>query len=130
MEQLAYTSIAADSIDSGEVFNIVTVAARKNPERGITGFLAFDGKRFLQVVEGESDALDDLMDELQRDRRHRNIDVLDRRQVAGRCFADWSMRRVGMGRDQEALVPLVERLDDDGQNADIVEELRAMRVAA
>ena len=90
---LLYTSTAAANIDSGDVFAIIEASARRNPSRGVTGFLIYDGREFLQYVEGPQDALDILLSQLAEDRRHGGVRILHRAEGRrafspnGRCAA-------------------------------------------
>ena len=94
---LLYTSTAAANIDSGDVFAIIEASARRNPSRGVTGFLIYDGRAFLQYVEGPQDALDDLLGQLAEDRRHGDVRILHRAESGTRLFPKWAMRRAGQG---------------------------------
>ncbi|MBU2166566.1 MAG: BLUF domain-containing protein [Alphaproteobacteria bacterium] len=92
MEQLVYVSRSVRSVNSAIGMSDILAEARPNNARdGITGCLtAIDG-RFVQVIEGESGKLDDLINRLLRDERHTELRVLERRTVAGRAFPQWDM---------------------------------------
>ena len=47
--------------------------------------------RFLQVIEGDADRIDLLLDTLGRDTRHADLEVLLDRSLDAREFGDWSM---------------------------------------
>jgi len=51
----------------------------------------FNGKRFLQVLEGPSGAVENTFERIRRDTRHRAQVMLSRRTVGRREFGDWSM---------------------------------------
>lgn len=93
MEQVVYTSSASATVSAADVFDIVQVSARNNPDREITGFLVFTGGAFLQLVEGPAARLDELLGTLARDARHRDIEIVLRRRVSARSFPEWKMRR-------------------------------------
>jgi hypothetical protein len=92
MEQLVYVSRSVRSVNSAIGMSDILSEARPNNARdGITGCLtAIDG-RFVQVIEGESDKLDDLINRLLRDERHTELRVLERRTIAERAFPHWDM---------------------------------------
>lgn len=90
MIQLTYISSQTDRFD-GDVPAILAVSRRNNARIGVTGVLLFDGRRFLQTIEGEPAVIDALIDRLKQDDRHRAIVVLSRREITVRSFADWSM---------------------------------------
>ncbi len=73
---------------------IVSHAAAKNKALGITGALAFNGRNFCQVLEGEEQPVLDLVKQIEGDPRHSGFKLLDRKEVIGPHFADWSMQRV------------------------------------
>ena len=90
--QLIYRSIS--TVPAGgalEISDILSAASDKNRERGLTGVLTVADGHFIQVLEGDDHALDDLLGSLRQDRRHTGMVVLDRRHVAQRDFADWAM---------------------------------------
>lgn len=93
MEQIVYTSRAAAGVSGAGVFDIVATSARNNPGREVTGFLIFSDGEFLQLIEGPPNQLDRLLATLRTDLRHRDLEVLSRRPVAQRTFANWQMRR-------------------------------------
>lgn len=92
MEQLVYVSRSVRSVNSAIGMSDILAEARPNNARDeITGCLtAIDG-RFVQVVEGEADRLDDLINRLLRDERHTDLRVLERRTVVERAFPEWDM---------------------------------------
>ena len=68
---------------------IVAESRRENAVAGITGPLFCENRHFLQVLEGEEDALRNLMARIKRDPRHRNIEILVDQPVQSRSFPDW-----------------------------------------
>ena len=70
---------------------ILHVAQRHNRVRGITGALTFYDDTFTQVLEGPPAEIDRLMAVLERDPRHRDIQVLGRWAVSHRLFGGWAM---------------------------------------
>lgn len=96
MQQLVYRSRAIPDLGSDEVFRIIETSARNNPARDVTGFLVFASDRFVQLVEGPAECLDDLLADLAVDRRHRDLQVLERREVTERSFPSWRMERLAI----------------------------------
>lgn len=90
IEQILYISTVSPS----EMVNlnaILAVARRNNSANDITGLLMFNGKRFLQVLEGPSEAIDATFERIRRDPRHRGQVLLARKTIPQREFGDWSM---------------------------------------
>lgn len=94
MEQLIYTSVAAENIDAGDLFQIVQHATQRNVERDLTGVLTFAHGHFFQAVEGPSDQVSALMAALERDSRHHSIKILKHSKILRRQFNGWQMKRV------------------------------------
>ena len=111
MERIVYTSRARTDLASDEVFRIIETSARNNPARDVTGFLIFNQNRFLQLVEDERQALDELLGVLKRDPRHCDLAIHVREPAIKRCFPNWRMRRLGSASEggAEILHILAER---------------------
>ncbi len=92
LDQLVYRSVAAMPTEHLlPLAELLGEAQRNNERAGLTGALAVHDGRFLQVVEGDPGLLDQLHLRLERDRRHRDIHVLERRPIERRAFDGWSM---------------------------------------
>lgn len=125
MERLIYTSVAAEGIGGGDVFEIVETSARNNVKRDISGFLIFKHGRFLQLVEGETDALEELMQSLQRDPRHHSLKILRRSVTGHRDFEGWRMRRFeaqDSGRHPREIAEKMRQSDARGTIVALVED--------
>jgi len=94
LKTLTYTSRARLDLRDEEVAAIHQTARHLNALDGISGLLLFDGSRFLQIVEGAEDAVDNLVERLRMDPRHSAFEVRDERYVERRSFPDWSMELV------------------------------------
>lgn len=90
IEQILYISTISPS-EKVDLSAILASARRNNQVHDITGLLLFNGKRFLQVLEGPADSVTATYERITRDRRHRAQVVLSRRRVERREFGDWSM---------------------------------------
>lgn len=101
LEQLIYVSI-----DTREVTNpiraadILAEARRNNARDDITGVLTFTGGRFVQILEGRNDRLEDLLARLAVDHRHRDLNILARRTITHRDFQGWDMVSPRLARSQ------------------------------
>ncbi|MCB1877512.1 MAG: BLUF domain-containing protein [Chromatiales bacterium] len=93
MHLLAYVSQVHDcDKDIGPMLDeICAVSKRNNARDGITGVLFHHRGKFLQVVEGEEEALRALWARLILDPRHESLHVLLDQPVTDREFADWNM---------------------------------------
>lgn len=102
IERLVYRSDAlALSEGPVDVSGIVSTSIRNNGRRRLTGALALRDGIFVQVLEGDPEALTALMETLEADDRHRNVRVLARWPVESQLFMGWAMAMV----DSRALSP-------------------------
>ena len=94
LKTLTYTSLARLDLTASDLADIHATARRLNALDGVTGLLIFNGRRFLQVIEGAESAIDDLVARLRADDRHSAFEIRDERYVEERAFPDWSMELV------------------------------------
>ena len=94
IKTMSYTSLARLDLTAGDLIQIHETAKRLNALDGISGLLIFNGTRFLQIIEGDEAAIDDLVERLRRDDRHSGVEIRDCRYVEHRAFSDWAMELV------------------------------------
>ena len=123
LSQYLYIS-TAPTLPREEVDAILATSARNNPARGITGLLLFNGRNFLQLLEGEDFAVTSLMETITADPRHAGVSVLDRRKIAARTCPDWAMKRVMIAESIDNRREMLEAELPDGLDP----ELRKMIV--
>ena len=122
LKSLTYTSLAALDLAPGDLAEIHQTARHLNALDGISGLLVFDGKRFLQIVEGSDEAVDSLLARLRRDPRHSAIEVRDERRVERRSFPDWSMELVEVSAGYLSARPEIDSILPDP----VTQEVRAL----
>jgi len=95
MFRLLYTSRNAIFAQGGRALvhfhDIVRTARRQNGAMNVTGFLWFDRRRYFQILEGHPDRVEALFARISRDRRHRDINLMDWGPIEARLFGEWSM---------------------------------------
>lgn len=94
MIRILYFSTARADLSSAEVDEIVSHAALKNKANGITGALAYNGRNFCQLLEGDEAPVMALITAIEADPRHSGFKILDRKEIGSAHFAEWSMQRV------------------------------------
>jgi hypothetical protein len=94
LKTLTYTSRARLDLGDEDLARIHQTARHSNALDGISGLLLFDGSRFLQIVEGAEDAIDNLVERLRMDPRHSAFEIRDERYVERRSFPGWSMELI------------------------------------
>lgn len=93
MYELVYNSVA-DPLDIAEadLMDILAASRQHNRLRGITGFLLYHRGEFVQLLEGERDAVRQVyFDYIVRDPRHTNVNLCWEFEIERRGFPDWSM---------------------------------------
>ena len=98
MRRIVYISTSS-GLPAEEVDRLVESAQRNNAEREITGFLLYNGRNFLQLIEGPKAALMSLMATLARDPRHSGMLTLIDEPVSERSCPSWSMHRMRLSLD-------------------------------
>lgn len=94
MIRVLYASTAHEDITEAAVEDIVAKAAKANELRGVTGALAFNGVRFCQCLEGNTDTVHRLLARISQDHRHSDLTVLAEIPIETRYFDGWAMRWV------------------------------------
>ena len=101
MRQIIYISTATLSFKPEDAAIILEKSRRNNARDHVTGLLYFDGKRFLQALEGDTATIDRTFARISGDDRHRAIVRLSDREINVREFGDWAMAYRAPGMDAE-----------------------------
>jgi methanogenic corrinoid protein MtbC1 len=88
---LTYRSVATTRPSPSDLETLVSRARARNRSLGITGMLLFEDGQYFQTLEGPPDALETIWSSVERDPRHRNIEVLSQHLVPARLFSDWDL---------------------------------------
>lgn len=92
MFALAYASYSTLDTQDLNLESLAQQAAEKNAALGVTGYLCFDHGVFFQYLEGERQAVKEVMQSILQDDRHDVINSVDLGEIDERVFPDWSMR--------------------------------------
>jgi len=115
MLQLIYISTATPAMREPELTRILSASRRNNAREGISGLLFFNGRRFLQALEGPAAVVETAIARIKADPRHAAIVTLSRREVDTREFGDWAMASLGAG--EAAGQAAIDRVDALTANA-------------
>ena len=91
MRQLTYISTASQEVNEVAVAEILRLSRLNNAAANVTGLLLYDGRRFLQALEGESHSVEATYNRIKHDPRHRAVVLLSARDVTERAFGEWAM---------------------------------------
>lgn len=124
MKRLTYISQAALELHLSEVQSIGEISARNNQRRNITGVLVFLDGVFFQILEGETQSIDELYEKILQDKRHTNIICLKtEHHVTQRIFPEWAMKVVDFNQYDDVLIrPVKNLLHTLGESYQIIEK--------
>lgn len=95
--RLIYKSVAQEATLANDSLAALQQTCIDNNERDkITGLLILSGDQFLQVLEGDSDRVNELYAKIVKDERHRDVRLISFEQISERYFADWAMRLIDL----------------------------------
>ncbi len=96
LKRIKYVSEFAAHLTGIDIVNLVQQAEKNNACEDITGILIASGRIFFQVIEGPVEKIDALYANIVKDRRHKNVLLLNSECGVQRIFPDWALKRVDM----------------------------------
>lgn len=100
--QLIYSSQASRPMTATGLEEILLDARAGNNARDITGILVYVDGVFLQIIEGDREAVLHLMTSLGKDSRHNSIKIIHEAEIEERTFASWRMAYLDATPEQMA----------------------------
>ncbi len=94
--RMLYVSRAVGPVTTTVTASILATARSYNPAHAITGVLCQGDGLFLQMLEGERSAVNQLYGRILVDRRHKDVELLLLEEITQRRFSNWSMAHVDM----------------------------------
>ncbi len=91
MIQVSYISSATRTMSTQELQDLLQDCRENNARLGITGMLLYGNQTFVQILEGEEQTVNTLLETIKRDPRHTNVRLLQRKPIERREYSDWSM---------------------------------------
>lgn len=112
-----YKSRCTGSAGWDLVESILESSTQNNPANSITGVLVATDTHFLQVLEGEFEALNATLERIAKDERHRKVQMISFGEIEKRRFGDWGMHGIGLfDLNRELVASLGARFgEDNGQ---------------
>lgn len=92
MLSLIYVSVARTDITQKQVEALAIHSARNNASFGVTGLLAYNTRRFMQLLEGEEEMVRAIMAGIEADDRHSDITYVRDELRTHRECPTWSMQ--------------------------------------
>jgi hypothetical protein len=94
LQAIAYASEAVLDLGPDGLEQLAQRSFVRNQLAGVTGLLLFDGRRFLQYIEGPDDGMAVIYSRITYSRQHTDLIELARGRVAQRRMPYWSMRLI------------------------------------
>lgn len=88
---MIYYSTASPNLSINDILSILENSRDFNSKNEITGCLLYHNNEFVQLIEGEEEAVKKLYAKIEIDKRHRNLIIVIQDNIAGRSFKNWSM---------------------------------------
>ena len=92
MLSLIYVSVADTDITQKKVEALAIHSARNNADHNVTGLLAYDTRRFMQLLEGDEKIVLAIMRQIESDSRHTGVSYVRREHREHRECPTWSMQ--------------------------------------
>ena len=91
MIRLVYTSTALKDWHSEHLLGLLKHCRKNNSAKDITGILLYSNRTFFQVLEGEDDVVEQLFEVIKKDKRHKDITLIEKKDIIDREFPFWNM---------------------------------------
>ena len=91
MYHLMYVSYATQNFTDSDLTDLLIKARKNNGSLGITGMLIHREGNFIQVLEGEEQAVKRLYEVIKADNRHDGVIIMSDCEIQERQFENWAM---------------------------------------
>lgn len=91
MHQIIYLSSSKKILSPEQINELLSKSREKNLKNNITGILLYFDRDFLQVIEGEKKAIQDLFEIIKKDERHTEIITVFNKKINEKHFPEWNM---------------------------------------
>lgn len=108
-----YSKYKGSEENIDQVLDSIEASSKKNNQKhNITGVLFYHNKHFLQILEGEKQNLDGLMQIIHQDDRHHDIHLLIDSKISRRDFDHWNMDCFNLSDDRDLNVEELKKIRD------------------
>ena len=91
MIRLTYASTALKEWSPEELLKLLKECRTNNGAKNITGILLYANGTFFQVLEGDEATVNSIYGIIEKDKRHKDVTIIEREKIAERAFPYWSM---------------------------------------
>ncbi len=109
MISIACASEATVDFDQSMLKELYDASAKRNRQLGLTGYLSWKNGRFFQYLEGPENAIDEVLQAIHNDSRHKVLRTLQLGAIEQRRFSRWDMLNIsGAGVPDIRIQDLIE----------------------
>jgi hypothetical protein len=117
LNSMIYKSRCNGLVNWEVVNSILASSTQNNPANGITGVLVATETHFLQVLEGEFEAVNETFERISRDTRHDMVQLISFAEIDERKFGEWAMHGIGLfDLNRELAKMLCRKFGEDNGN--------------
>jgi hypothetical protein len=120
LTQLISVSSATRRLTDDDIHTMLELTVRHHAANDVTGVLLYASGNFLQILEGDEEAIDEAFSRINADDRHHNIYVINREHVADRDFGAWSMAFRGVDDSNAKALPGYVPIFEQGFNPETI----------
>ena len=91
MIRLTYASTALKEWSPEELLKLLKECRTNNGAKNITGILLYANGTFFQVLEGDEATVNSIYEIIEKDKRHKDVTIIEREKITERAFPYWSM---------------------------------------
>jgi uncharacterized membrane protein (DUF373 family) len=91
MIRLTYASTAINEWSPEELLSLLKTCRTNNGAKNITGILLYAKGTFFQVLEGDETTTNNLYRVIEKDKRHKDVTLIEKQPITERAFPYWSM---------------------------------------
>jgi AcrR family transcriptional regulator len=117
MISIVYLSAASETFDDADLTALLDRSRETNSAEGLTGLLLYQDGRFMQLLEGPSEAVIARYAAIAEDPRHSDVRMLSEQKIEKRKFPGWSMAFRSSG-DHTVEMPGFSDFLDKGDRSD------------
>lgn len=103
LARMIYFSVQ-NGVGDADIQNILDTARANNALDNITGALVYNGKHFLQILEGDRAKVTMRFASILKDKRHKDVEIIDFSLINERRFPQWTMQYVGASDLDQGIV--------------------------
>jgi len=101
-----YCSVSTKGAFSpADLESLLAECREKNSRADLTGMLLYSDGTFFQVLEGDRQVVEGLLERLTKDKRHQRVTRIVLEPIEERAFTQWTMGYAKLSRQQLAEIP-------------------------